>query len=152
MRLAYKGYNFSRFTAALGQTHFFSIWQTICLDSAQTSLFHFPLSLPLTYILPQFSDPARLGSPVFHAEKVSATEVPSTIALLNSLQLCVTICARDNFFSKAFPKSIVLKKNLKDELSFSPSPSARILKRVCGEGGEKSSPASFSVVLGKFTS
>ena len=71
-------YNFSSFTAAVGQTHFFSIWQTIAREYVQGSLFHFPLPLPLTYKCPQFSNPTRLGSLVFHAEKVSATAVPSS--------------------------------------------------------------------------
>ena len=71
-------YNFSSFTAAVGQTHFFSIWQTIAREYVQGSLFHFPLPLPLTYKCPQSSNPTKLGSPVFHAEKVSATAVPSS--------------------------------------------------------------------------
>ena len=68
--------NVSSFTAALGQTHFISIWQTIARGIEQGSWFHFPFALPLTYKCPQFSDPGWLGSAVFHAEKVSATAVP----------------------------------------------------------------------------
>ena len=56
--------NFSSFTAAVGQTHFFSIWQTITRGFEQGSSFHFPLPLPLTYTIPQFSNPGPLGSPV----------------------------------------------------------------------------------------
>ena len=86
MRLAY---NFSSFTAAVGQAHFFSIWQTIARGCEQGSSFHFPFALPLTYKCPQFSDPGLLGSPVFHAEKVSATAVPSshskTLLLLGAI-------------------------------------------------------------------
>ena len=86
MRLAY---NFSSFTAAVGQTHFFSIWQTIARGCEQGSSFHFPFALPLTYKCPQFVSPGPLGSPVFHAEKVSATAVPSshskTLLLLGAI-------------------------------------------------------------------
>ena len=78
-------YNFNSFTAALGQTHFFSIWQTISRSFEQSSSFHFPLVSKC----PQFSIPRLLGSPVFHAEKVSATAVPSnqskTLSLLGAI-------------------------------------------------------------------
>ena len=82
--------NFSSFTAAVGQSHFFSIWQTINREFEQGSSFHFPFPLPLTYNCAHFSiPPLLLGSPVFHAEKVSATAVPSshskTLSLLGAV-------------------------------------------------------------------
>ena len=60
------------------ENFYFFFWQTRPLVSSHGLLFHSPFLDPLTYRYPQFSCPSKLGSPGAHAEKPSATWVPST--------------------------------------------------------------------------